>query len=52
MAEMSYSDDIREVAKLQLPWDKLDNCNVLIAGATGLIGSCCVDVLMARSKRS
>lgn len=49
---MSYSDDIREVAELQLPWDKLDNCNVLIAGATGLIGSCCVDVLMARSKRS
>ena len=52
MAEMSYSDDIREVAELQLPWDKLDNCNVLIAGATGLIGSCCVDVLMARPNSS
>lgn len=52
MVEMSYSDDIREVAELQLPWEKLDNCNILIAGATGLIGSCCVDVLMARSKRS
>lgn len=52
MAEMSYSDDIREVAELQLPWEKLDNCNILVAGATGLIGSCCVDVLMARPNRS
>ena len=49
---MSYSDDIREVAKLQLPWEELDNSNVLIAGATGLIGSCLVDVLMARPNRS
>lgn len=49
---MSYSDDIREVAKLQLPWEELDNSNVLVAGATGLIGSCFVDVLMARPHRS
>jgi len=52
MAEMSYSDDIREVAELQLPWEKLENCNILIAGATGLIGSCLVEVLMARPNRS
>lgn len=49
---MSYSDDIREVAELQLPWEKLDNSNILVAGATGLIGSCCVDVLMARPNRN
>ena len=49
---MSYSDDIREVAVLQLPWEELDDSNVLVVGATGLIGSCCVDVLMARSNRS
>ena len=49
---MSYSDDIREVAKLRLPWEELYNCNVLVAGATGLIGSCLVDVLMARPNRS
>lgn len=49
---MSYSDDIREVAKLQLPWEKLCNSNVLVAGATGLIGSCLVEVLMARPNRT
>ena len=49
---MSYSDDIREVAELQLPWKILDNSNILVAGATGLIGSCLVDVLMARPQRS
>ncbi len=52
MAEMSYFDDIRKVAELQLPWEKLDNSNILVAGATGLIGSCCVDVLMARPHRN
>lgn len=49
---MSYLDDIRAVALLQFPWEKFDNCNILVAGATGLIGSCLVDVLMARSQRS
>jgi nucleoside-diphosphate-sugar epimerase len=52
MAEMSYFDDIRKVAELQLPWEKLDNRNILVAGATGLIGSCLVDVLMARPNRN
>ena len=52
MAEMSYSDDIREVAELQLPWEELDNSNILIAGATGLIGSCLVEALMARPNRN
>lgn len=49
---MSYHDDIRAVALLQLPWQKLDNCNILVAGASGLIGSCFVEVLMARPIRS
>lgn len=49
---MSYHDDIRAVALLQFPWEKLDNCNVLVAGASGLIGSCLVDILMARPVRS
>lgn len=29
-----------------LPWEKLSGCNILVTGATGLIGSCLVDVLM------
>lgn len=29
-----------------LPWEKLSGCNILVTGATGLIGSCLVDMLM------
>jgi len=29
-----------------LPWNKLSGCNILVTGATGLIGSSLVDVLM------
>lgn len=45
---MKYSQDIQKVATLNLPWDKLSGCNILITGATGLIGASLVDVLMAR----
>lgn len=45
---MSYPKDIRGVAGLPLPWEKLSGCNLLVTGATGLIGSCLVEVLMAR----
>ncbi|MCQ2203692.1 MAG: NAD-dependent epimerase/dehydratase family protein [Bacteroidales bacterium] len=46
---MAYIDDIKAVASLNLPWEKLSGCNILIAGATGLIGSCLVEVLLNRS---
>lgn len=49
---MNYHDDISAVAQSELPWEELNNCNILIAGATGLIGSCVVEVLMARPNRS
>lgn len=45
---MAYKDDILNVAKLSLPWERLSGCNILITGATGLIGSCLVEVLMSR----
>ena len=48
---MSYADDIRSVSALDLPWTALGGCNILITGATGLIGSCMVDVLMNNPKR-
>lgn len=48
---MSYKDDLARVASLPLPWDKLDGCNILITGATGLIGSCLVEILMSRKER-
>ena len=43
---MSYQEDVLSVSRLSLPWEKLDGCNILITGATGLIGSCLVEVLM------
>ena len=43
---MMYRDNILEVASLPLPWEKLNGCNILVTGATGLIGSCLVNVLM------
>lgn len=43
---MAYIDDIRTAASVDLPWEKLSGKNILVTGATGLIGSCVVDVLM------
>ena len=48
---MTYKEDILNVTKIVLPWSKLSGCNILITGATGLIGSCLVEVLMERPQR-
>lgn len=44
-----YQDDIRAVTRKDLPWDKLSGKNILVTGATGLIGSCIVNVLMQKN---
>lgn len=44
---MSYRNDILNVVNLNLPWEKLEGCNVLVTGATGLIGSCLIESLIA-----
>lgn len=49
---MAYKDDILKVSSLDLPWKDLDGSNILITGATGLIGSCLVDVLMSHPKKN
>lgn len=47
MAEIeSYWDDIRIIQEEELPWDLLKDSSILVVGATGLIGSCLIDVLM------
>ena len=45
-----YMDDVKMVAALPLPWDKLQDKSVMISGATGLVGSFLVDVLMAKNE--
>ena len=46
-----YKEDIQYVSQLDLPWDKLYGKSILISGATGLIGSFLVDVLMSKNQQ-
>lgn len=45
-----YNDDLKYTAGLDLPWNKLQNKSFLISGATGLVGSFLVDVLMTKNQ--
>lgn len=42
-----YIEDVRRVASLDLPWEKICKKTLLITGGTGLIGSFLIDVLNA-----
>ncbi len=44
-----YIDDINYVSQLNLPWDKLKNKTLMLSGATGLIGSFLVDVILEKN---
>ena len=43
-----YLQDVAAVAALDLPWERLQGCSILISGATGMIGSFLIDVLMEK----
>lgn len=45
-----YQEDIKNVAGQPLPWERLKGKSLLISGATGLIGSFLVDVIMFLNK--
>ena len=45
---MTYKDDIIVAASADLPCGKISGKNILVTGATGLIGSCIVEILMCR----
>lgn len=47
----TYNEDLQKISFLDLPWENLSGCNILITGATGLIGSCIVDALMINPQR-
>lgn len=46
-----YHKDIDEIVNLSLPWEKLRNKTILISGATGMIGTVIIDVIMTRNYR-
>ena len=46
-----YEEDLEYVTTINLPWEKLQDKNVLIAGATGLVGSFLIDVLMRLNEK-
>ncbi len=46
---MSYSEDILRASQADLPWSTLYGRKVLVVGATGLIGGCVVELLMAHT---
>ncbi len=45
-----YLSDLRTVCSLDLPWEEMDGRSILISGATGMIGSTLIDVLMMRNR--
>ncbi|MBQ9609832.1 MAG: NAD-dependent epimerase/dehydratase family protein [Lachnospiraceae bacterium] len=44
-----YMEDIKKIADLKYAWDKFTGKNIAISGATGMIGSFLIDVLMYRN---
>ena len=49
IASELYKEDVKRVAALPLPWDKLHEKSLLLTGASGLIGTFLVDVLMEKN---
>lgn len=45
-----YREDVKGVADLDLPWDKLQDNSIMVSGATGLIGSFLCGVIMLKNQ--
>ena len=50
MKEFDFSEEIARAANADVAWSKLDNKNILITGATGLIGKYLIEVLLKRNE--
>lgn len=48
----AYVEDIAKIFKFDLVWSKFNGANILVTGATGLIGGCLVDALMMNPNRN
>lgn len=45
-----YMEDLDYVAGLDLPWEKLQGKSIFLSGATGLVGSFFIDVIMRKNQ--
>lgn len=45
-----YLEDLEYISNLKLPWEKLIGKTILISGASGLIGSCLIDLIMKKNE--
>lgn len=48
----TYQMDIAQVLAMDVPWEKMSGKHVLITGATGMIASVVIDILMKRNKEN
>lgn len=46
---MSYKGDLKRISQSSLPWEMLKGKNILVVGATGMIGSAFVEMLLLHS---
>ena len=46
LSNQQYLEDVKKIADIQFPWENLNNKSILITGASGMIGSFLIDVLM------
>lgn len=44
-----YMEDVRYVASIPLPWERLQDKSLMLSGATGMIGSFLVDVILEKN---
>ena len=44
-----YINDVRYVADLNLPWEFMKGKSIMITGASGMLGSAMIDVIMYRN---
>ena len=45
-----YQSDIKQAARVPIAWDKLSGKTILLTGATGMIASAFIDILMYHNR--
>lgn len=49
---MTYKNDLKRVSRINLPWERLNGKNILVTGASGMIGSAFVEMLLLHSSEN